>query len=655
MPVTLAQFSLQNAFPNLSFSDPLFLTHAGDGTNRVFVVEQDGIIKVFKNSPSADEAKIFLNITDRVTSGGERGLLGLAFHPNYETNGYFYVNYTYTVSGNLRTKVSRFSVTNNPDSADKNSEYELFNFSQPYSNHNGGWVGFGPGDGYLYIATGDGGSGGDPQNNAQNITNLLGKILRIDVDSGTPYSIPSTNPFYDSTGNVKKEIFAWGLRNPWRCSHDPVTGWLWAADVGQNNWEEIDLIENGKNYGWRCYEGNHPYNLTGCNYPEYIFPVWEYGHNPECSITGGYVYRGPNVPEISGKYIYGDYCSAKIWSLQYDGINPPVNTLLLTAPSSITSFGVDEESELFVALSNGKIYRFNPTVSINAPSDLDGFAAITLGVPPIIFVELSWQDNSNNEDGFIIERKIENGGYQDIGFVNKNITVFTDWDLLDSTLYTYRIRAFHINGFSGYSNEFSVTTPVRLAAPSNLVATATGPTQVKLQWTDNTFMEDGFKIERKTEGSSYGLIDSVSANATIFLDNDVTEGTIYYYRIYAFLGSINSFYSNEDSAKTPFVVGLDEAFNPTEFYLRQNYPNPFNPATTVSFNLPEESRVRIKIYNALGKEIDLLSDGIMQPGVYRKTWNAGKFTSGIYYLKMEAESVTSDIIFSQVIKMLYLK
>ncbi len=161
------------------------------------------------------------------------------------------------------------------------------------------------------------------------LTVLLGKILRIDVDGGTPYAIPLTNPFYDSTGNVAREIYAWGMRNPWRCSFDPVTGWLWAGDVGQNAWEEIDIIENGKNYGWRCYEGTHTYNTSGCNYPEYINPIWEYGHSPECSITGGYVYRGPSVPELEGKYIYGDYCSSKIWSLEYDGINPPVNQYLL--------------------------------------------------------------------------------------------------------------------------------------------------------------------------------------------------------------------------------------------------------------------------------------------------------------------------------------
>lgn len=359
---SLSQYQLQIAFPNLTFTNPLFLTSSDDGSNRIFVVEQAGIIKVFPNSPDASITKKFLNIIDRVASGGEMGLLGLAFHPDYETNGYFYVNYT--ADNPRRTIISRFQVSSNPDSADKNSEFQILTFSQPYDNHNGGWIGFGPNDGYLYIATGDGGSSGDPQNYAQSINTLLGKILCIDINGGSPYAIPPTNPFVDSTNTqVKKEIYAWGLRNPWRCSFDQTTGRLWAGDVGQDNWEEVDIIENGKNYGWRCYEGNHPYNTTGCNYPEYMVPVWEYSHSVGFSITGGYIYRGPNLPELAGKYIYADYGTRKVWALSNDGINPPSNSLLLIAPSSVTSFGQDELKELYITSFNGKIYKFNPTTS----------------------------------------------------------------------------------------------------------------------------------------------------------------------------------------------------------------------------------------------------------------------------------------------------
>jgi len=357
---------LEDAFPNLSFNDPLDLQNAGDGTNRIFVAERAGIIKVFPNSSSAASLKTYLDITDRVSAGGEMGLLGLAFHPDYENNGFFYVNYT--VSNPRKTRISRFQVSSeNPDSADKNTELISLTFNQPYSNHNGGWIGFGPDDGYLYIGTGDGGSGGDPQNNGQSITTFLGKILRIDIDNQDPgleYAIPDSNPFVDSTGTVVKEIYAWGMRNPWRNSFDAVTGWLWSADVGQNQWEEISIIENGKNYGWRCYEGTHSYNTSGCNYPEYIEPVWEYSHSLGCSVTGGYVYRGPTVPELTGKYIYADYCDRTVWSLEYEGIPPPDNQTLLTAQGSVSSFGVDENNELYVVTFNpDRIYRFSPSTT----------------------------------------------------------------------------------------------------------------------------------------------------------------------------------------------------------------------------------------------------------------------------------------------------
>ncbi len=588
---TNAQFSLEEAFPNLSFSSALYLTHAGDGSNSIFVLERSGRIKVFENSPSTLTSKTFLDITDRVSAGGEMGLLGLAFHPDYETNGYFYVNYT--ASSPRRTIISRFQVSAaNPDSADKNSEFELFNFNQPFSNHNGGWIGFRQSDGYLYIATGDGGSGGDPQNNGQKITTMLGKILRIDVDNQDPglnYAIPPDNPFVDSTGNVVKEIYAWGMRNPWRCSFDPVTDLFWAADVGQNAWEEVDIVENGKNYGWRCYEGTHSYDLSGCNYPEYIDPIWEYDHPTGFSVTGGYVYRGQNVPELNGKYIYGDYVTKLIWALEYDGINPPTNEFLLTATGDITSFGLDQNNELYITSFNGNIYRFTPTGTLNAPTNLDGTASITLGVPPIIIVDLTWIDNSNNEDGFVIERKVENGGFEVIDSVSANAETYMDWDLADSVTYTYRVAAFNSSNFSAYSNQFSVTTPIRIAAPTNLVATANSPNQVTVTWQDNEFQEDGYKIERKTGlGGTYGIIDSVSTNVTIYNDNGVNPNNIYYYRAFAYIVNVNSFYSNEDSANTSSPTNLGNDLLPGEYFISQNYPNPFNPSTVIKYSIPKK-------------------------------------------------------------------
>lgn len=440
------QYELQDAFPNLSFNNPVFLTHADDNTNRVFVVEQGGKIKVFPNDQSASNAKVFLDLSDKVYFSGEMGLLGLAFHPDYVNNGYFYVYYS--VTNPFRSVISRFKVTSNPDSADKNSEYQILTFNKVYENHNGGWMSFRKTDGYLYISTGDGGSGGDPNNNAQNINVFLGKILRIDVDGGTPYAIPSTNPFYDSTNSsIKKEIYAWGLRNPWRNSFDSVTDWFWCADVGQYEWEEINLIENGKNYGWRCYEGNHPYNTSGCNYPDYTYPIFEYSHSNGCSITGGYVYRGNSVPELYGKYIYGDYCSKKVWALEYDGINPPTNQLLVTASGLITSFGVDENNEIYITSSNGIVYKFTPTVNCY---NIDIKAGWNLVSVPLINNDMSSVNifpNSSSQifaysDGYYVADSLINGiGYwvnysdnQTIQIcgteISSSISVSSGWNLI---------------------------------------------------------------------------------------------------------------------------------------------------------------------------------------------------------------------------------
>ncbi len=489
-----SQIELIDAFPNLSFNHPLYLTNSGDGTNRVFVVEQSGRIMVFPNSSTTQTSHIYLDLADIVTSGGETGLLGLAFHPDYQTNGFFYVDYIYTVDDTLKTKISRFQVSSNPDSADKNSEFQILTFTQPYASHNGGWIGFGPNDGFLYIATGDGGSNGDEDNNGQRINTLLGKILCVDVDGGTPYAIPPTNAFVDSTNvEVRKEIYAWGFRNPWRCSFDPITGWFIVADVGQGSWEEIDIVQNGKNYGWRCYEGTHQFDFIECNYPEYISPIWEYDHSLGCSITGGYIYRESNIPELEGKYIYGDYCSFKIWALEYDGINPPTNQDLLTAPSYITSFGVDEQKELYLTSENGNIYTFNSIL----PVELVSFTAGVVENK----VELNWQTATEvNNYGFEIERKdpppnplqgVEEKDWKKIGFVdghgNSNSPKsysFTDTNPFGGRKFNYRLKQVDTDGqyeyseiveveilpgkfelFQNYPNPFNPSTKIRFSIP----------------------------------------------------------------------------------------------------------------------------------------------------------------------------------------------
>ncbi len=326
-------------------SRPVDIQPANDGTGRLFIIEKYGTIRILENGQLLDEP--FLNIDDRVDdSGNEMGLLGFAFHPDYEQNGYFYVNYTGD-GGN--TRISRFRASGN--TADPNSEKILLTIDQPYQNHNGGAVAFGP-DGYLYLGLGDGGLAGDPHKNGQNTEALLGKILRIDVNNGDPYVIPSDNPF----GN---EVWAYGLRNPWRISFDKASGDLWIGDVGQGEWEEVDYIpagsQGGANFGWSIMEGNHGYD--GGPQPGLLLPVAEYSHSTGdgCSITGGYVYRG-SMPEWNGIYLYGDYCTGYVWGLILsNGVWQ--NQRLFEAGVTITSFGQDEAGELYLASDNGTIYN----------------------------------------------------------------------------------------------------------------------------------------------------------------------------------------------------------------------------------------------------------------------------------------------------------
>lgn len=330
---------------------PIGIANAHDGSGRLFIIEQPGRIRVAQNGQLLDAP--FLDISARVgANGSERGLLGLAFHPHYKENGYFYVNYTDN-SGN--TVIARFQVTADPNIADPNSEKKLLGVQQPFPNHNGGSTVFGP-DGYLYLGLGDGGSGGDPFGNGQSTNTMLGKILRIDVDNGDPYAIPPDNPFAAGGGNA--EIWAYGLRNPWRFSFDAANGDLYIGDVGQDSWEEIDYLPagspGGANFGWNAMEGKHPYN--GSDSPSFVAPVAEYSHSGNCSVTGGYVYRGKALPEWNGVYLYGDYCSGKIWGLLKTGTGW-LSQPLFDPQMSISSFGVDEDGEIYLAWYGGGIYR----------------------------------------------------------------------------------------------------------------------------------------------------------------------------------------------------------------------------------------------------------------------------------------------------------
>ncbi|HEY8529073.1 MAG TPA: PQQ-dependent sugar dehydrogenase [Paenibacillaceae bacterium] len=352
---------LVDAFGGMTFTKPVGLVHADDGSGRLFVVEQPGRIIALSDASDNPERSVFLDIRDKVYDRGwEQGLLGLAFHPDFERNGYFYVNYT----TQRTTVIARYQVDPaNPDRADPDSELILLEFNQPYPNHNGGQLAFGP-DGYLYIATGDGGSGGDPQGNGQNLKTLLGKILRIDVDGRSGnlnYAIPPDNPFAGNRDGYREEIYAYGLRNPWRFSFDPATGWLWAADVGQNAMEEIDIIEKGRNYGWNVMEGSLCFNpRSGCKKDGLTLPIWEYPPlrgSGGASVTGGYVYRGKEIPELVGKYVFADFVDGRMWVLEYDGSGPARATELDIRQPDISSFGVDENGELYACILDGKIMR----------------------------------------------------------------------------------------------------------------------------------------------------------------------------------------------------------------------------------------------------------------------------------------------------------
>lgn len=366
-------YELVPAFPNLEWKDwefdrngvvtpirPILLTNAGDGSKRIFVPTQQGTVHMFR--PDSKQTEIFFDITDRVRyldTQNEEGLLGMAFHPQFKTNGEVYVYYIakdLTPDQKAWATVSRFHVSRtNPDRVDPASEERLLRIKQPYWNHNGGTICFGN-DGFLYIVLGDGGNQRDPHNNGQNLKTWLGKVLRIDVDhrEGTrPYAIPADNPFRHFPG-AKPEIFAYGCRNIWRLSVDRETGLLWAADVGEKYWEEINLIQKGGNYGWSIREGREPFEDRGIHHsPDLIDPIFVYDHDAGKSITGGGVYRGKLHPELVGHYLYGDYVTGRVWGLKYDPAAKKVlaNHKLVepkSAPIPIVSFGEDEDREMYL-------------------------------------------------------------------------------------------------------------------------------------------------------------------------------------------------------------------------------------------------------------------------------------------------------------------
>lgn len=729
---------LVNAFPNLTFTQPVLVTHANDGTNRIFVVQQNGLIRVFPNDSTVTSAGTFLNISSRISTGGERGLLGLAFHPNYATNGYFFVNYTQTGTG--RTIVSRFRVDpNDPNQADPNSEFILLNIYQPFSNHNGGMIMFGL-DNYLYIGMGDGGSAGDPGNRAQNLDSLLGKMLRINIDTVTAttnYGIPPDNPLVGVQG--RDEIFAWGLRNPWRFSQDPVNGEIWLADVGQGSWEEVDLIQSGMNYGWRCYEGPAAYNTSGCGpISFYTFPVKYYARtSPHCSVTGGYIYRGYRRPDLVGRYIYGDYCSGYIWKFYYVNGQLSEDELLIDAPFSISSFGVDQNGELYICeySTTGRIWRFagNPAyIGTTQVAPVNG----GLHVPPQ--VQLRWRSAAGAVNYWLdvaTDQNFTSLVARDSTLTDTSRTV----NLSPGTRHYWRVRVKNSSGWGNFSSIWNFTTaaipgqinllvpPNQSNVPSQVVtlrwrsdprATAywfemghdslfgtftyrdtmltdtaltinnavvdtayfwrvrgvspagygafsatwrfttytPPPVSVCLSPRDTVAVDSIRFVWRSSSGATrYWLVVAQDVNFTqvAFLDTNITDTSrvvsgltrpqFYYWRVRA----ANQWGHSQYSTACTFFYDVGVAVNnesslPERFFLYQNYPNPFNPYTQITYDVANESHVRLSITNLLGQEISLLYEGIRQAGRYTAEFDASSFPSGIYFYKLDAQPTEGE-------------
>jgi glucose/arabinose dehydrogenase len=355
------------AFDKLQFERPIVLTHAGDGTNRVFVASQLGRVYVFPNDEEASEAKLFFDLKEKVSykdSENEEGFLGMAFHPRFKENGEFFVYYTTTDTPHVSV-ISRFRTADADKTvARRATEQEILRIPQPFWNHNGGTLAFGP-DGYLYIGLGDGGAANDPYKNGQKMSTILGKILRIDVDrkdAGKEYAIPVDNPFVKQA-DAAPEIYASGVRNIWRMSFDRQTGALWAADVGQDIWEEINVVVAGGNYGWNLREGMHRFQAAGSGpRKDLLEPIWEYHHDVGKSVTGGHVYRGQKVPELIGSYLYADYVTGKVWALKYDESKRQAvaNRAIAGNINPVMSFGEDEKGEVYFMTTQGKLSRFAP-------------------------------------------------------------------------------------------------------------------------------------------------------------------------------------------------------------------------------------------------------------------------------------------------------
>ncbi|QQR91265.1 MAG: PQQ-dependent sugar dehydrogenase [Myxococcales bacterium] len=470
-PVFANSVAVERVFENLSFSKPVAMLQAPNDDSRWYVVEQDGRIKVFDNQATASSAQDLVDLSAAINSvPGEAGLLGMAFHPDFENNNYVFLSFTF---GNapMRSRISRYTVNANGTSLDSNSERVILTLEQPYDNHNGGNIAFGP-DGFLYIGFGDGGSGGDPNANGQNPRTLLAALLRIDVDSANPYGIPADNPFANSSCDDVDggcpEIYAWGLRNPWRWSFDSLTGELWLADVGQETWEEVNRIVLGGNYGWNTREGMHCFSAQNCDASGLIDPVAEYDHSEGESITGGFVYRGQTIPSLSDAFVYGDFVSGRLWKVGPDGDGGFQEDMLVDSGLSISSFAQDHNGEIYILdYGTGGIYQLvagAQTDTLTVPELLSQTGCVDPqdpktpdpGMIPYDINALFWSDGALKTRYFTIPdgTRITIGSDDDWEFPVGTV-LLKNFDLADQRVET-RLLVRHEDGnWAGYSYEWN--------------------------------------------------------------------------------------------------------------------------------------------------------------------------------------------------------
>ena len=593
-----SRLQLEEPFPNLTFSRPVDFQVAGDGSGRIFVVEQAGRIKVFNNRSDIGSADTFLDITSRVNDAGyEEGLLGLAFHPRYSTNGYFFVNYTTSSS----TVVARYSVDPNaPDRALPGSESVILRVARPHHNHNGGQIVFGS-DGYLYIALGD----GDERENGQNRSTLLGSILRIDVDGGSPYAIPPDNPFVGNTQGYREEIYAYGLRNPWRISFG--SGSLWAADVGETSYEEVNIVEKGGNYGWDIMEGRHCYEpAMGCNPTGLTLPVWEYPTFPAGAIIGGYVYYGSLAPPLSGRYIFADFGTGEIWALeQGDKAWTALETNL-----SISSFGVDAKQELYVLDLGGSIYRFTGGSAGDIESGENDDTIKQAIKPNNLTTKCSIVDGRGSVIQYSRCRVIGEDFSTQFGgevvpegrAIDGSVVLRVSWTMPS---YLSRVDYFEFRVREGWYYYGDAADDVYF-----------GPEVIP--WTRVEKSEDGVTLDTLRAEVNY-----------MFFARSIYDGG---------KESQPSWINLPVIPPLPSSTSAKDGELPETVSLGQNHPNPFNSETTISYALPQAGRVRLVVYDLLGQEVAVLVNEPKPAGHHTVHFiKAGNLPSGAYVYRLQAQ------------------